>query len=95
MRQELGLENNISDSPYQKLDRTAEQIIRQQEEDFERGELKTEIGQKYLPYIYGTAKMHKPIFKLRYIAASHKCTTQPLATLATKCLKLCHSTPTP
>ena len=32
--------------------------------------------------------MHKPVPKMRYIAASNKCSTKPLSRLITKCLKL-------
>ena len=43
---------------------------------------------KRLPIFYAIPKMHKPIPKMRYIAASNRCTTKPLSQIITKCLKL-------
>lgn len=42
----------------------------------------------HLPNFYALPKMHKIIPKMRYIAASNKCTTKPLSQIITKCLKL-------
>ena len=42
----------------------------------------------HLPIFYALPKMHKIIPKMRYIAASNKCTTKPLSQIITKCLKL-------
>ena len=43
---------------------------------------------KRLPNLYALPKMHKAIPKMRYIAASNKCTTTNLSQIITKCLKL-------
>ena len=50
--------------------------------------IKTDEEMMKLPNFYGIPKMHKMIPKMRYIAASNKCTTKPLSTMITKCLKL-------
>ena len=41
-----------------------------------------------LPKLYSIPKMHKPIPKQRFIAASNKCSTKPISKIITKCLKL-------
>ena len=43
---------------------------------------------KQLPTFYGIPKMHKLIPKMRFIAASNRCTTKPLSKIITKCPKL-------
>jgi len=42
----------------------------------------------HLPLFYAIPKMHKVIPKMRYIAASHRCTTKHLSHIITLCLKL-------
>ena len=39
-----------------------------------------------LPYIYWIPKMHKNLYKHRFIAGSSKCSTKPLSILLTKLL---------
>jgi hypothetical protein len=87
MREELGLNDNNSNSPYTKSDKKINEIVNSHVTWLE--ERKIPSGKPDLPYFYGTPKMHKKTFKLRYIAASHKCTTSNLATILTKALKLC------
>ena len=41
---------------------------------------------KNLPYLYWTPKLHKVLFKHRFIAGSSKCTTKDLSCLLTKVL---------
>lgn len=42
-----------------------------------------------LPFLYWIPKMHKkPFSKQRYIAASYHCSTKPISSILTKCLKL-------
>ena len=41
-----------------------------------------------LPLFYWLPKLHKKPYGSGFIAASHKCTTKPLSTLLTSCLKL-------
>ena len=43
---------------------------------------------KHLPIFYAIPKMHKTKPKMRFIAASNRCTTKPLSQIITKCLKL-------
>ena len=43
-------------------------------------------GEKRLPYLYWTPKLHKLPVKYRFIAASSKCTVKQLSSLLTKIL---------
>ena len=53
--------------------------------------IKIKDEMKKLPNLYWLPKMHKKIPKCRYIAASNSCTTKPLSTIITKCLKLIYN----
>ena len=86
---EWNINNHHQDSnTYNKVDVPKTKMIEKHLNYMNRNKIKVQEKHMKLPNFYMIPKMHKPIPKERYLAASHACTTKTLSSIITKCLKL-------
>ena len=84
---EVGIPNNKSPT-YKKSHLSKEEIIQNNIEICEQFGLTVDNQQKTLPIMYWIPKMHKKPTGKRFIVASSKCSTKPLAKVISKIFKL-------
>ena len=86
---ELGLDNSSTttgNSTYTPCQMSSEEIVNTHDTFMKSFGIELSDGDKRLPYLYWTLKLHKSPVKHRFIAGSSKCTTKQLSSLLTKIL---------
>ena len=84
---ELRIHNlNINNPTYIPIDDSFETIVKSHNQFVTSVGLEMSEGDQNLPYLYWTPKLHKSLYKHRFIAGSSKCTTKYLSCLLTKVL---------
>ena len=86
---ELGLDGNNTCPTYEKVHRTANELIEKDCKNLmDLFKLSVDEDSKKLPHIYWTPKLHKNPLKFRFIIAAPNCSIKPLSKAITKIFKL-------
>ena len=86
---ELGLDNcstPAENSTHTSCQMSSEDIVSTHDTFMKSLDIELSDGDKRLPYLYWTPKLHKSPVKHRFIAVSSKCTTKQLSSFLTKIL---------
>ena len=84
--EELGLHLLPGNHTYNLTDFSASEVLDNHKSVLTSFGIQTTDEELDLPYIYWIPKMHKNLYKHRFIAGSSKCSTKPLSILLTKLL---------
>jgi hypothetical protein len=80
---ELGIDNSLGNPTYTPMTHTKEEILDNHRSVLCSFGISTKDEELDLPSFYWIPKLHKCLFKQRYIAGSAKCSTKPLSKLLT------------
>ena len=84
--EELGLNSLPGNPTYNLTDFSASEVLDNHKSVITSFEIDPNEDELDLPYIYWIPKMHKNLYKHRFIAGSARCSTKPLSILLTKLL---------
>ena len=86
MIEELGLHSLPGNPTYNLTDVSASEVLDNHKSVLTSFGIQSNSEELDLPYIYWITKMHKNLYKHRFIAGSSKCSTKPISILLTKLL---------